>query len=205
MIAAAKWARENNIPYLGICLGLQIAVIEFARNVCGIKDAHSAELCENAKEPVIVFMPEISKTHLGGTMRLGLRTTDFQQGTEWSKLRKLYGNADSILERHRHRYEVNPEYVPRLEEGGVRFVGKDEAGVRMEIMELPDHPYFVGTQYHPEYLSRVLEPSPPYLGFLAASAGTLDDHIANSLVEGATHGVATMKLAHKLAINGVDV
>ncbi|KAK9317950.1 CTP synthase N-terminus-domain-containing protein [Lipomyces starkeyi] len=180
MIAACKWARENKVPYLGICLGLQIAVIEYARNVLGIHDAHSEELItETPQHPLIIFMPEVSKTHLGGTMRLGLRPTQFQKDTEWSKLRKLYGGVDTVHERHRHRYEVNPKYVPDLENAGLSFVGKDDKGERMEILELKNHPWFVGTQYHPEYLSRVLDPSKPYLGFLAASSGILNTLIDN--------------------------
>lgn len=138
-------------------------------------DAQSEELVEETPaNPLIVFMPEVSKTHLGGTMRLGLRATKFQENTEWSKLRKLYGGGDTVHERHRHRYEVNPKFVAELEARGFTFVGKDEVGERMEIFELKDHTWFVGTQYHPEYLSRVLNPSKPYLGFLAASAGILD-------------------------------
>ncbi|KAI9723348.1 MAG: CTP synthase ura7 [Candelaria pacifica] len=178
MIAAAKWARQNKTPYLGICLGMQIAVIEFARNVCNIPHAASIELSEQTPDPVIIFMPEIDKTNLGGTMRLGLRPTLFQPNSEWSKLRALYGEVQEINERHRHRYEVNPEYVSRLTEGGLDFIGKDDKGVRMEILELRDHPYFVGVQFHPEYLSRVLHPSKPYLGFVAASAGCLDQIVA---------------------------
>lgn len=185
MIAAAKWAREHKIPYLGICLGLQIAVIEYARNVCGLAEAGSVELAgEMIRHPVVIYMPEIDKKNLGGTMRLGLKATVWQPGSEWSKLRKLYGTdaGGSILERHRHRYEVNPEYVDRLTNGGgedstggLSFVGKDEKGVRMEILELRDHPWFVAVQFHPEYLSRVLAPSKPYLGFVAASAQCLDE------------------------------
>ncbi|KAK9481254.1 CTP synthase N-terminus-domain-containing protein [Lipomyces japonicus] len=178
MIAACKWARENKVPYLGVCLGLQIAVIEFARNVLGLSDAQSEELVDEKPEvPAIVFMPETSKTRLGGTMRLGLRPTKFQENTEWSKLRKLYGGGDTVLERHRHRYEVNPALVSDLEKAGLPFIGKDENGERMEVFELKDHPWFVGTQYHPEYLSRVLSPSIPYFGFLAASAGILNEYI----------------------------
>ncbi|KAI5846480.1 CTP synthase [Morchella snyderi] len=169
MIAAAKWARTNNTPYLGICLGMQIAVIEYARNVCGMEGAHSVEISAHTDHPVIIFMPEGSKTHLGGTMRLGIRPTVWQPGSEWSKLRQLYGKSVEILERHRHRYEVNPEYIEKL--SGLNFVGKDDKGERMEIIELKDHPFYVGVQYHPEYLSRVLQPSKPFLGFVAASCG----------------------------------
>jgi CTP synthase len=212
MIGAARYARENNRPYLGICLGMQIAVIEYARNVCGFKNATSAEFLEKQKtsqrdsaiptpvessqpqdglgkasaldldsrseHPVIAFMPEIDPKTLGGTMRLGLRRTMFQPGSEWSKMRKLYGEQDVIRERHRHRYEVNPEYIDRIqgqEAGGLHFVGKDSKGTRMEVVEIKEHPWFVGVQFHPEYLSRVLDPSPPYLGLVAASAGCLDE------------------------------
>lgn len=131
--------------------------------------AHSVEISAHTDHPVIIFMPEGSKTHLGGTMRLGIRPTIWQPGSEWSKLRQLYGNSDEILERHRHRYEVNPEYIEKL--SGLNFVGKDDKGERMEVVELKDHPFYVGVQYHPEYLSRVLQPSKPFLGFVAASCG----------------------------------
>ncbi|KAG0091760.1 CTP synthase ura7 [Podila epicladia] len=177
-IAAAKWAREQKIPYLGICLGLQIAVIEFARNVCGMTDANSIELDENTKTPVVVYMPEISKTHLGGTMRLGTRPTEFQAGTEGSTLRKLYGGGSTVLERHRHRYEINPELIEKFEAKGLQFVGKDETGQRMEIVEMADHPYFVGVQYHPEYLTRPLKPSAPFMGLILAATGGLQAHLA---------------------------
>jgi len=182
MISAAKWAREQKIPYFGICLGLQIAAIEFARNVVGIPNAQSSELVEDTKDPVVIFMPEGSRTHLGGTMRLGLRPTIFQSNTEWSIVRRLYGGQSEIHERHRHRYEINPDYIRRLEEKGLHFVGRDDRGERMEIFELPvhtdhgpSHPYYVGVQYHPELKSRPLDPSPPFLGFVAASAGILQD------------------------------
>ena len=107
-------------------------------------------------------------------MRLGIRPTLFQPGSEWSRLRKLYGEKKEIHERHRHRYEVNPEYIDRLAKGGLEFIGKDDKGVRMEILELKDHPWYVGVQFHPEYLSRVLQPSRPYLGFVAAAARCLE-------------------------------
>lgn len=174
MIAAASWARTKNKPYLGICLGMQIAVIEYARNVMGLTQATSEEFFAQAEEKLIMYMPEIDTSIMGGNMRLGLRPTVFQQDTEWSKLRELYGGAAVINERHRHRYEVNPTYIDKLSAAGLNFIGKDDKGERMEIVELKNHPFFVGVQFHPEYLSRVLRPSPPYLGFVAASAGMLD-------------------------------
>ncbi|CEP61279.1 CTP synthase LALA0_S02e10814g [Lachancea lanzarotensis] len=180
MILAAKWARENNIPYLGVCLGLQVATLEFARNVLGKKDITSAEFDPDCPEENqgVVYMPEIDKENMGGTMRLGLRPTIFQLDSEWSKIRKLYDDASEVHERHRHRYEVNPKLVPELEEHGFMFVGRDETGQRCEILELRNHPYFVATQYHPEYMSKVLDPSQPFLGLIAASAGVLDKLMA---------------------------
>jgi CTP synthase len=198
MIAACTWAREHKVPYLGICLGMQIAVIEYARNVCSIKDATSEEFNAAAANKLIMFMPEVDKTTMGASMRLGLRPTLFQPGSEWSRLRALYAGKDEILERHRHRYEVNPEYIETLEKGGLSFVGKDEAGVRMEVVEIKDHPWFVGVQFHPEYLSRVLDPSRPYLGFVAASAGMLDE-ITKQYQHGAVNGLGAEGIA-----NGVE-
>ncbi|CAN7118907.1 unnamed protein product [Brassica rapa subsp. narinosa] len=160
-ILAAKYARENKVPYLGICLGMQLAVIEYARTVLGLSDANSTELDPNTKSPCVVFMPEGSKTHMGGTMRLGSRRTYFQ--AKDSKSAKLYGNRSFVDERHRHRYEVNPAMVPRLESAGLTFPGKDESGQRMEIVELPNHPFYVGAQFHPEYKSRPGKPSPLFL------------------------------------------
>ncbi|KAK4624720.1 CTP synthase [Fulvia fulva] len=178
MIAAANWARENNTPYLGICLGMQIAVVEFARSVCNVPlpQATSSEFDGADSDRVIIDMPEHHPGDMGATMRLGIKPTFWQPDTEWSKLRALYGlKNDSVDERHRHRYEVNPAYTAQLEQNGLTFIGKDSTGVRQEVIELKDHPWFVGVQYHPEYLSRVLNPSKPYLGFIAASAGMLDE------------------------------
>ncbi|KZO98562.1 CTP synthase [Calocera viscosa TUFC12733] len=172
MILATKWAREQKKPFLGICFGFQLAVVEWARNVCGWTDAHHTEIDEHTPNPVVVYMPEISKTQLGGTMRLGLRATHFEPGTEkWSKLRKLYGGASPIYERHRHRWEVNPLYVERLQASGLEFIGKDDKGERMQAFEVRGHPYFVGLQAHPEFCTRPLNPSPPFLGLVAASCG----------------------------------
>ncbi|KAL2268263.1 hypothetical protein VTJ83DRAFT_3109 [Remersonia thermophila] len=183
MMLVSKWARENGIPFLGVCLGFQVAAIQFARDMCGMPEATSEEFDANAKDRVVVYMPELDRNNLGGTMRLGLRKTIFQEGTEWSKARALYGGVGVIEERHRHRYEINPDLVPQLEEAGLRFVGKDETGQRMEIFELKDHPFFVGTQFHAEYQSQVVSPSRPYLGFVAASAGCLPEFINQAPVE----------------------
>ena len=168
-IAAANYARVNNVPYLGVCLGLQIATIEFWRNVLGLENANSTEFDENTPNPAVVFMPEISKTHMGGTMRLGTKPTPFL--VDDCKMRRLYGGADHVDERHRHRYEVNPDLIERIEAEGLVYVGKDETGQRCEIMELENHPYYVGTQYHPEFKSRPNRPSPPFLGLLKAAVG----------------------------------
>ena len=166
-ILAAQYARTHDVPYLGICLGLQVATIEFCRHVLGLSGANSTEFEENPEHAAVVFMPEISKTHLGGTMRLGSRPTIWQVDT--CKIRGLYGEGDAVDERHRHRYEVNPDLIERIEEAGLRFVGKDETGQRCEIFELDGHPYYVGVQFHPEFKSRPHRPSPPFLGLLKAS------------------------------------
>lgn len=202
MIAAAKWARENKIPYLGICLGMQIAVIEYARHICGITDATSEEFDAEAANKLIMFMPEVNKETMGATMRLGLRPTLFQPGSEWSRLRALYAGSDEIHERHRHRYEVNPAYIEKLEAAGLTFIGKDDKGERMEVIEIKDHPWFVGVQFHPEYLSRVLDPSRPYLGFIAASAGMLDE-ITSDYLNG--KGPASNAEAVTNGVNGLKV
>lgn len=166
-IAAAHHARTNNIPYLGICLGLQVATIEFCRNVLGLEGANSTEFEDNPAHAAVVFMPEISKTHLGGTMRLGTRPTLWQ--VDSCQIRTLYGPGDAVDERHRHRYEVNPDLIERIEAAGLVYVGKDDSGQRCEIFELEGHPYYVGVQFHPEFKSRPNRPSPPFLGLLQAA------------------------------------
>ncbi|ESW28291.1 hypothetical protein PHAVU_003G274700 [Phaseolus vulgaris] len=190
-IIAARYARENRIPFLGICLGMQIAVIEFARSVLGVQDANSTEFDPHTKSPYIIFMPEGSKTQMGGTMRLGSRRTYFQ--TKECKSSKLYGCKSFIDERHRHRYEVNPELVARLENAGLSFTGKDETGQRMEIVELPNHPYFIGAQFHPEFKSRPGKPSPLFLGFIGAACGQLDAVLQSSSIvdNGLSKGVGS--------------
>eukprot|EP01138_Halocafeteria_seosinensis_P007164 gb/GECG01007326.1/.p1 GENE.gb/GECG01007326.1/~~gb/GECG01007326.1/.p1 ORF type:complete len:698 (+),score=76.20 gb/GECG01007326.1/:1-2094(+) len=183
-IAAIRYAREKKIPFLGICLGMQCAVIEYARNVLGLDDAHSNEFDPAVENPVIIFMPEINPGQMGGTMRLGLRPTVLHARRDGQETltSSLYGNKKAVLERHRHRYEVNPEYVPRIQEQGLNFVGTDERQQRMEIVELDMsvHPFFWGCQYHPEFLSHPYRPSPPFLGFILASAG-IEDRTSQSI------------------------
>ncbi|KAK4273256.1 hypothetical protein QN277_021695 [Acacia crassicarpa] len=176
MVLAAKYARENNVPYLGICLGMQIAVIEFARSVLGWERANSMEFDAQTPNPVVIFMPEGSRTHMGSTMRLGSRRTLFQ--TPDSITSKLYHNSEHVDERHRHRYEVNPDVIGTLEEAGLKFVGRDESGKRMEILELPSHPFYVGVQFHPEFKSRPAKPSALFLGLILAATGKLEAHIS---------------------------
>jgi CTP synthase len=175
MLAAIRYAREQRIPYLGICLGMQLAAVELARaRLTGGENANSSEFDERADPAVVIFMPEVDKTKMGGTMRLGVRKTVFKSTTTHSIALSLYGRKPSIMERHRHRYEVNPDYVESLEkECGLHFVARDESGQRMEIAELDqsEHPFFLGTQFHPELKSRPGAPSPPFLGFVAAAAG----------------------------------
>ncbi|KAM1001854.1 hypothetical protein ACFX13_008407 [Malus domestica] len=175
MILAAKYARENNVPYLGICLGMQISVIEFARSVLGLERADSTEFDAQTPNPVVIFMPEGSRTHMGSTMRLGSRRTLFQAPDCTTS--KLYHNSEYVDERHRHRYEVNPDVIGVLEEAGLKFVGKDGSGRRMEILELPSHPFYVGVQFHPEFKSRPGRPSPLFLGLILAATGQLETYL----------------------------
>ncbi|KAJ9168435.1 hypothetical protein P3X46_019960 [Hevea brasiliensis] len=192
-ILTAKYAREHRVPFLGICLGMQIAVIEFVRSILGLQDANSTEFDPNTKKPCVILMPEGSKTHMGGTMRLGSRRTYFQVMD--CKSAKLYGNKSFIDERHRHRYEVNPDMVSRLEEAGLSFTGKDETGQRMEIVELPNHPYYIGVQFHPEFKSRPGKPSALFLGLIAAACGQLDALLHGYKVpNGISNGIPIQKV-----------
>jgi CTP synthase len=171
-VEAIKFARETKMPFLGICLGMQAAVVEYCRSKLGRHEAHSAEFVENLTEDfndAIIFMPEGDRERMGGTMRLGLRETIL---TKESTARKIYG-SEMVLERHRHRYEVNPAVVPDLEAAGLKFVGRntDSSGERMEVVEIDssDHPYFIASQFHPEFTSRPEKPNPLFLGLLQAS------------------------------------
>lgn len=166
MVAAARYARENVVPFLGVCLGFQIATIEIARDVLGLERATSTEFDPKTPDPVICIMGEqLGVTDMGATMRLGAQEVVVSDG---SKARELYG-AERISERHRHRYEVNPAYIGRLEEAGWRFTGRSECSTRMEIGELEGHPYFVASQFHPEFKSRPGNPSPLHLGLVRAA------------------------------------
>jgi CTP synthase len=164
-IEAAGYARENKIPFLGICLGFQMAVAEFARSVLGCEGANTTEFEPETPHPVVCILPEQKGvTDLGGTMRLGAQEVIVEEG---SKAHALYGTT-KIYERHRHRYEVNPDYIEQIEKAGLKFKGKDTEGIRMEIAELDDHPYFMASQFHPELKSRPARPAPLYLGLVKA-------------------------------------
>lgn len=168
-ISAIKYAREKKVPFLGICLGMQACVIEYSRTFLGKPTANSREFAPDITDDnsAIVFMPEVSKEQLGGTMRLGARRTLLRQH---SRVHELYGFQDEIVERHRHRYEVNPSFVSPLEEKGLLFSGRDDTHERMEAVELAahEHPYFVAVQFHPEFVSRPLRPAPVFHGLLRA-------------------------------------
>ncbi len=166
-IFAVKFARERKIPLLGVCLGFQLCVAEFCRNVMGLKGANSTEFNPNTKYPVIDILPEQKGVRdMGATMRLGAHEITLAKG---SRASKLYSGRAKISERHRHRYEVNPEFIGRIEKAGLRFTGRSKDGVRMEVAELPDHPYFIATQFHPEFKSRPGNPSKVHLGLVEAA------------------------------------
>ncbi|MBM1107913.1 CTP synthase [Aurantibacter crassamenti] len=166
-IEAVKYARENNIPFLGICLGMQMAVIEFSRNVLGLTDANSTEMLESTSNPVINLMEEQkSVVDKGGTMRLGAWDCKITPG---SLVAEVYDNQTSISERHRHRYEFNSNYLEQIEAAGLKATGINEKTSLVEIVELKDHPWFIGVQYHPEYKSTVANPHPLFVGFVKAA------------------------------------
>lgn len=168
-IAAIQYAREQGMPFLGLCLGMQCAVIEYARNVCGLEQAHSAEFAPESPHPVIDLMHEQRDVEdMGGTMRLGSYPCQLD---ERSQLAALYGQS-TIHERHRHRYEVNNHYRAQLAQHGLLISGTSPDGQLVETIELPGHPYFVGTQFHPEFKSRPNRPSPPFQGFIQACLNT---------------------------------
>ena len=165
-VAAIRYAREHQVPYLGLCLGLQCAVIEFARNVCGLEGANSSEFEPETLHPVIDLLPEQEGVvDLGGTMRLGAYPCDIEPGT---LAERVYGEHH-ISERHRHRYEVNPPYHQILREHGMILSGMSPDRRLVEIIELPDHPYFIAGQFHPELKSRPTRPHPLFRDFVGAA------------------------------------
>ena len=175
-ITAVQYARENKIPYLGICLGMHVALVEYARNVCGLEGAHSTEMDRETPHPIIALITEWQgsdgstelrdeSSDLGGTMRLGAQLCHLEEG---SIVRALY-NSESITERHRHRYEVNNNYVDTLREAGVNIVGWSADRSLVEMIELSDHPWFVACQFHPEFTSRPRGGHPLFTGYIAAA------------------------------------
>jgi CTP synthase len=167
-IVAVKYAREKGLPFFGICLGMQMAVIEFARNVLGLKEAHSTEMDPDTKEPVIDLMEEQKKiTAKGGTMRLGSYPCDIKEGT---LAFTIYGST-TISERHRHRWEFNNKYLSQFEKAGMLASGRNPGTDLVEIIELPQHPFFIGVQYHPELKSTVENPQPIFVHFIKAAKG----------------------------------
>ncbi|MFA5550693.1 MAG: CTP synthase [Trueperaceae bacterium] len=186
-VRAANVARTKKVPYLGICLGMQVAVIEFARAVADLPGANSTEFDPYTPHPVIGLMPEqLEVENMGGTMRLGSWPMELAEGTRLTALYAEQGAGTSVFERHRHRYEVNPAYVEQLEEAGLTISGVTPgmagrgAGL-VEAIELADHPFFVGVQSHPEFKSRLMRPSPPFTGFIRAAANAA--HVTSPAAE----------------------
>jgi CTP synthase len=181
-IQAIRYARENGVPYLGICLGMQLAVIEYARNLAGLADAHSTEFDPETPHPVVALITEWqdrdgrierrdASSDLGGTMRLGGQECELKTG---SLVRSIYG-ADRIIERHRHRYEVNNHYLPRLQEAGLSVSGRSLDGGLCEMVEIPGHPWFVGCQFHPEFTSTPRGGHPLFKSFVEAALARSSD------------------------------
>jgi CTP synthase len=165
-IETVRYARENNIPFFGICLGMQMAVIEYSRNILGYADANSTEMNENTSHPVINLMEEQKNIeNKGGTMRLGAWKCSIAANT---LAQKIYGKTE-IMERHRHRYEFNGDYLIELEKAGLVASGVNPDTKLVEIVEIPTHPFFIGVQYHPEYKSTVANPHPIFVSFVAAA------------------------------------
>ncbi len=174
-ITAIKFAREHGLPFFGICLGMQCAVIEFARNVLGLEDANSFEMNGDTEHAVINMMEEQKAiTNMGGTMRLGAYTCHIKEGT---LAHRVYGRTE-ISERHRHRFELNNAYTEKLEKAGLIPTGINPETGLVEIVELPDHPYFIGVQFHPEYKSTVANPHPLFVNFVKASIGAKEAVVA---------------------------
>ena len=170
-IKVIQYCRENKIPFLGICLGFQLASIEYARNVCGLKGAHSTEIDPSTRYPIVDLQPDQKNIHrLGGTMRLGAHEIELIPNT---LLWELYDKKNKIIERHRHRYELNPMYAPLLQDHGLVLSAKSKF---YEALELPEHPFFLAVQFHPEFKSNPWQPSPPYYGLINAALKKKKQH-----------------------------
>lgn len=181
-ILAIQYAREHGVPFFGICLGMQMAVIEFARNVIGLKGAHSTEMKEDAPYPVISMMEEQKKVKLmGGTMRLGAYPCEISDG---SLAHRIYGQQN-ISERHRHRYEFNNDYLQQFTDNGMQATGFNPETGLVEIVEVPTHPFFIGVQYHPELKSTVLSPAPLFVHFVASAKQYNEKRVANKTISAA--------------------
>ena len=180
MLMAIRWARENQMPFFGICLGLQCAVVEFARNVCGLEDSHSSEFAEQTDDPVICLLDsQLQVTTKGGTMRLGAYPCALREG---SRAREIYGSPE-ISERHRHRFEVNNQYRDMLEEHGLTISGTSPDGGLVEMIEITAHPWFVAGQFHPELKSRPMAPHPLFASYIEAAARYSRGHAPDPAVE----------------------
>jgi len=166
MVEAVRWARENGLPFFGICLGLQVAIIEFARNVCMLPETNSSEFAAECENPVIALMEsQRGVKDMGGTMRLGAYPCRLRPG---SRAAAIYGREE-VSERHRHRYEVNNAYRDILAEFGLRCTGLSPDGSLVELIEYPQHPWYIGCQFHPELKSRLMNPHPLFVSFIAAA------------------------------------
>lgn len=173
-IASIRWAREHKVPFLGLCLGMQCAVIEFARHVCGMTDANSSEIAPDCRYPAIDLMADQEDvTEKGGTMRLGLYPCKLAAGT---KARALYDDKEIVYERHRHRYEVNNEFRQAMVDKGLVIAGTSPDNRLVEMIELKDHPFFEATQAHPEFKSRPTRPHPLFKGFVEAAIKYESEH-----------------------------
>jgi CTP synthase len=180
---AARYARESGTPYLGLCLGMQIEVIEFARNVAGLEMANSTEFEPDTPHPVIDIMPDQVGVEMGGTMRLGRWPCKLVPGTLAADVYDTEAGGNLVYERHRYRYEVNNNYREALQEAGMVFSGTSPDGRLVEIAELKDHPFFIGSQFHPEFKSRPLRPHPLFHGFVGAAAGPRKDELSEAARE----------------------
>jgi CTP synthase len=167
IISTANYARENNIPYLGICFGFQLAAVAFGRNVLKLKDGNSTEIKSDTKNPIIDLLPEQKEvSNMGGSLRLGANDIQIKEGTNAQKIYK----SSTISKRHRHRYEINKQYIPEFEKNGLIFSADSDNGKRMEMLEIPSHKFYLGVQFHPEFNSRPGYPEEVFASFIKAAS-----------------------------------